>query len=370
MLDFTSALYLGFDHESCELRPWKRFTTGVPAAQGTPRIARELARALAALQGCERSTVAPSTLHLFWDLFGMVGSRDLAVLVDGGAYAIARWGVERIAMRGSLVRSFGHYNPESLAEQLHAIRQYGGQPVVVADGFCPSCGRLAPVVDFLYLVRGYGGLLVLDDTQSLGIWGYSPGRDAPYGQGGGGILRRNNVDAGNVVLVCSMAKAFGVPLAVLSASADLVERFEDKSETRMHCSPPALATLHAAEHALALNRIRGEAARLRLARLVSSFGVSLQAYGIQPTGGLFPVQSLHALSADKVQGMHERLRRSGIRCVMSYSRHDSSPMLSFLITTRHTTEQVNHAARQLGDAIGRHRRQLIAKLEGKHGVLS
>jgi hypothetical protein len=30
MLDFTSALYLGFRHPNRSLRPWSQFTTGVP----------------------------------------------------------------------------------------------------------------------------------------------------------------------------------------------------------------------------------------------------------------------------------------------------------------------------------------------------
>ena len=32
VLDFTSALYLGLQHPSRSLRPWRQFTTGAPAA--------------------------------------------------------------------------------------------------------------------------------------------------------------------------------------------------------------------------------------------------------------------------------------------------------------------------------------------------
>jgi 8-amino-7-oxononanoate synthase len=69
-LDFTSALYLGLGHASASLRPWDQLTTGAPAALVEPSDANAVARRVAALQGCERGLLAPSALHLFWDLFG------------------------------------------------------------------------------------------------------------------------------------------------------------------------------------------------------------------------------------------------------------------------------------------------------------
>ena len=71
MLDFTSALYLGLRHPSRSLRAWPALTAGQPAALESPARRFGVARQLAALQGCERATLLPSTLHLFWDLFGL-----------------------------------------------------------------------------------------------------------------------------------------------------------------------------------------------------------------------------------------------------------------------------------------------------------
>ena len=63
MLDFTSALYLGFEHASWTLTAWDRLTLGKPAAleeiAGAPPVQRELA----ALTGCERVLLGSSTLH-------------------------------------------------------------------------------------------------------------------------------------------------------------------------------------------------------------------------------------------------------------------------------------------------------------------
>src|SRR3954452_12122924 len=93
MLDFTSSLYLGFRHPSASLPAWGALTLGRPAALQEPPGAAALAAALAALQGCEAATLLPSTLHLFLDLFGLVGSADALICVEASSYAIARWGL-------------------------------------------------------------------------------------------------------------------------------------------------------------------------------------------------------------------------------------------------------------------------------------
>src|SRR5215471_10144570 len=113
-LDFTSALYLGLSHASASLRPWNQLMTGAPAALVEPPRADAVAQRLAALQGSERGLLVPSTLHLFWDLFGALAGDEVAIYTDVGVYPVVRWGVERAAARGVPVRGFAHHDPESL----------------------------------------------------------------------------------------------------------------------------------------------------------------------------------------------------------------------------------------------------------------
>ncbi|NTU84446.1 MAG: pyridoxal phosphate-dependent aminotransferase family protein, partial [Chloroflexales bacterium] len=93
MLDFTSSLYLGLAHPSAALRPWSSLTTGRPAALLEPPGAATVAARLAAIQGREAAGLATSTLHLGWDLFGMLDGRTTAIFLDEGAYPVVRWGV-------------------------------------------------------------------------------------------------------------------------------------------------------------------------------------------------------------------------------------------------------------------------------------
>lgn len=343
MLDFTSALYLGMRHPSWSLRPWAQLTMGRPAALASPPSASTVAGQLAALQGCEGATLVPSTLHLFWDLFTILASERIVIYMDAGTYAIVRWGVERAAARGTPVRIFRHHDPDALRSQLKRDARPGLRPVVVADGLCPACGGPAPITAYLKNVRPYGGHLVLDDTQALGILGYSPEPDAPYGRDGGGSLRWSRVSSPDVIVGSSLAKGFGVPVAVLSGSEMMVRRFEQASATRTHCSPPSNAVIHAAEHALAVNREQGDGLRLRLWELVSRFNKGLAQAGLCLHGGRFPVQTLEPVPGLDPVRLYEELLHRGIRTVLHHARDEFRAQISFLITALHRFRDIDKA---------------------------
>jgi 8-amino-7-oxononanoate synthase len=364
-LDFTSALYLGLGHASASLRPWDRLTTGAPAALVEAPDAVAVAQRVAALQGCERGLLAPSTLHLFWDLFGALAGNGMAIYADVGVYPIVRWGVERAVARGAHARGFAHHDPDSLKRRLKLDARRGWRPLVVADGFCPSCGELAPVAEYLECARDYGGILVLDDTQALGVLGHSPEAPyagAPYGKGGGGVLRWSDVSGPDVLVGSSLAKGFGAPVAALCGGRALIERFEIKSETRVHCSPPSAAAVRAAEHALAVNRTRGDALRSRLARLVSYFRRRLAEIDLSAAGGLFPVQTI-ATGIDAAT-VYERLRRANVRTVLSQGGNGREARISFLLSARHHPNEIDYALDALAQAM--RGKQFDRKIGGKN----
>lgn len=347
LMDFTSALYLGLDHPSWSLRPWPQFTTGVPAALASPPHAELTACQLAQLQGCESGVLAPSTFHLFWDLFGMLARRSVKVCIDAEVYPIARWGVERAAAYGVPVHEFAHHDAEALCRVLKRYAQDSRRPLVVTDGFCPDCGNAAPLPAYLACLREYGGRLIVDDTQALGIFGHSPSPEVPYGHDGGGTLRLLKIGGPDVLLISSLAKAFGAPVAVLSGSRSAIKEFKANSETRMHCSPPSVAAIRAAEHALCVNRAGGDSLRQHLSRLVTRFRLNAAKAGFRFAGGLFPVQTLLPMSnADTIQ-LHKQLLHRGVRSVLRQAPSGRGLRISFSITARHTLESVDRAASAL-----------------------
>ena len=345
--DFTSSLYLGLRHDSAVLAPWTQLTTGVPAALAAAPSSGLVAAGLAGLIGLPAATLAPSTLHAFWDLFAVLGARP--VFVDAGTYPIARWGAERARCAGAAVRTFRHHDPAALGRAVTA--EAGCGPVVLTDGLCPGCGEVAPVGDYLETVGARGGTVVIDDTQALGILGI-PAPGHPFGTGGGGTVRWAGLGGGRVLVVASLAKGFGVPVAVVAGGQAAVRRYEARAETRVHCSPPSNAHLSAAVHALRGNQAQGDELRRHLAAVVARFRGRLGALGIPVMAGLFPVQAVRPRSGPDLRDVHQRLGRLGVRAVLHYPRCEPGLVLSFIFTAAHRRADADRAARALGIALG------------------
>jgi 8-amino-7-oxononanoate synthase len=341
VLNFTSALYLGQHHPSSSLRRWSHLSTGAPAALGEPLETGAIARALADLLGAEAAVLGASTFHLAWDVFGLLAENPITIFMDAGAYPITRWGVQRAAMRGAVVRTFRHQDMSALGEAF-ADGPRGRTPVIVTDGCCPGCGRVAPLAEQLLMARRHRGMLVVDDTQALGLLGRQPDGTMPYGRGGGGSLRWSGATGPEVIVLGSLAKSFGAPLAVLAGSRAFVRRFEERSLTRVHCSPPSTAALRAAEHALLGNRGEGESRRRRLLDLVRRFRRGLRAAGLAVSGGVFPVQSIRPGTGMPAPLLHRRLAERGLRAVL-HQGEDNQPRVSFFITSGHTRAEIDAA---------------------------
>ena len=332
MLDFTSALYLGMRHPAASLAPWSSLTLGQPAALQEPPGALALAASLAALQGCEAACVLPSTLHLFWDLFGMLAAERLVILVDGGSYAIARWGAERAQALGLPLRLFPSGEMAPLRRLVAAWGRQGRRPLILADGYVPGSEQVLPLAGYAALARQGGGYLLLDDTQVLGVAGAQGGGSARLHGLPGGCDKAG----GHLIVGASLAKGFGVPLAVLAGSGALLRRFAAHSQTRVHASPPSAAVLAAGRRALTLNAQHGDALRARLAERVAQWRSGMAAAGIACRGGCFPVQRLPGRAH-----LQPALRAAGVLALAQAG--DGAGALTFLLRADQTPRQLEQA---------------------------
>lgn len=347
--DFSSSLYLGFEHSSRELDGWEKLTTGFPAAYSEPISASRLGHAVARLQGLEDGVVAPSSLHLFWDWFGRLDAQRHQVFFDAQLYQVGRWGVERAKGLGVETIGFRHQCSSSLQKALWKNLKPGFRPVIVTDGWCPVCGKAAPLSAYLKQIDALNGLLVLDDTQALGILGKQPNAENPYGLGGGGLLQFLGLSSKHIVSISSLAKAFGVPIAVLSGSGSQISSFKYNSETRVFASPPSNAHITAGLRALDLNVRHGGALRSRLLEQVRVFKSSMQAYGLSPEGGLFPVQSVAFKAENQTRQWAQKLAKIGIKTVLA-ADHALKPRVCWILNALHHPAGVRwatHAAVEL-----------------------
>ena len=353
MDDFTSALYLGFHHAYHELKPWRTLTSGVPAALREPSLNGSLAGAIAGMQGLERGVLAPSSLHLFWDLMGKQDKNSL-LLADAGIYKIGSWGLERASCQGARVVYFKHHCPQHLALLLQ--KECQRQPykvLVLTDGWCPHCGQAAPLPLYLDLVRKYRGLLLIDDSQALGILGKNPTSPMPYGEGGGGLLQWFGLQGSDIVTICSLAKGLGVPLSVMSSSASFINTFVRQSETRVHCSPVSAAHVQAALHALKTNRKRGSLLRQKLLQNIRLFQKLISGLGLSTRGDFFPLQSIYPEKPLQPHRLYLPLAQRGIRTLLLQSHVSRETSLSFCFSATHTAEQIRRLAAGLAFALNK-----------------
>lgn len=364
MLDFTSALYLGFEHASWSLPGWDRLTLGKPAALEEISGAAQVQRALASLTGCERVLLGSSTLHLFCDLFATLARRNLTIWMDDATYPIARWGADRAAVAGVPVRRFAHHDAAALRRQLCA--DGANRPVIVTDGYCPVRGTHAPLREYARIAAARDGLLIADDTQALGVFGRGAGSTSAYGMGGGGSrqycglsesdfrdrdIRAADLCQAEIVMVSSLAKAFGAPVAMLGGSRAFVERFHETSATLVHCSPPSAASISAARRALQMNREFGNALRRRLMERVTRFRRGLA--GLVGAESCFPVQTLKLPEHIDARALYQELLARGIRSVLHRNARDGRPGISFVLTARHQLREIDGVVEALTELVER-----------------
>lgn len=340
--DFSSSLYLGMRHSSGELRDWDSLTTGAPAAFFEPPAAVSLGKSIARLQGLADGIVAPSTLHLFWDWFGSLDSRKDVVFADAQLYRVGTWGVERAIGKGVLAAKFRHQCAASLQRLVRQNLGARQRPVVVTDGWCPFCGKAAPLLDYLQIIEPFNGLLVVDDTQALGIFGKKPDMLMPYGYSGGGLLRHLNISSERILAISSLAKAFGAPLAAMGGSVFEIQKFKMRSETRVNASPPSAAALAAGKNALRLNTAFGLAQREKLFQNVLLFQKVMSEGGFETKGGFFPVQTILDLDGKEARHIHAALWEKGIRTVPVLA-HGKNPRLCWLLNARHSNRDIERA---------------------------
>jgi 8-amino-7-oxononanoate synthase len=255
--------------------------------------------------------------------------------------------VERVAAKGIRAMAFPRHDPAALRAALDRAGIGGPRPVVVTDGLCPLTGRPAPLPDYAGLVRRHGGFLVVDDTQGLGILGREPSRTRPYGTGGGGTLAWSGLSGPDLIVISSLAKGFGAPLAVIGGGRRMIETFKALSQTRVHCSPPSMAAIRAAENALAINVTEGNARRSRLITLIRLFRAGLRAIGLAAHGGLFPLQTLQMEAGEDAGTFHAGLLRRGIRTVLHRARHRPDLLITFVINALHTPSDIAEAVNAL-----------------------
>jgi len=224
----------------------------------------------------------------------------------------------------------------------------GEWPIILTDGWCPKCGSALPLEEYQQLAKAANGLLVVDDSQGLGILGGSPNMKYPYGFGGGGTMKWLGLGRANTIVGASLAKGFGVPISILGGTVEWINDLKQNSKIRVHCSPPDSAILAATKHALALNFREGDLRRQALVRNVRFFKQYLWQIGISSSFGLFPVQTIEGVSGVEAQQWYRRLKENGVRCLLTEG-HAKEAKLTFILRCGHQKKELTFVLERLAE---------------------
>lgn len=348
-MDFTSALYLGWKHSKADLPHWSGISTGKPSVLEEPLAAGKIAQAIARQQYQESGMLYPSTLHLFWDLFNWLVRQPVVIFYDRDAYPIALQILQRhLCQRKVSSYGFSHRHPEALRAMLNRYTRKGRRPVIISDGWCTQCGRVLPLREYTRWLAPYNGLLILDDTQALGILGYRKRAAQQFGAGGGGTTPWLRLSYRNVISGSSLAKGFGVPAAALCGPAKWVRAIREVSFTRMHCSPISMAAMAALLRVIERNPIEGEVRRQQLQRRILQFRKGLRTLLPDNDRNIFPVQQLFSPQAGDLNRVHQHLHKRGIRAVLTRG-HDHGTALTFLLRADHSRQDIDYLIDNLLD---------------------
>jgi 8-amino-7-oxononanoate synthase len=336
MADFTSVLFLDRRHGRPGAAGYPALTTGRPAAVAEPPTAALVARRVAQVQGAESGLVHRSALHGLVDVLSLAAGEGTAVFLDRGAYPLTATAARLAAGRGTPVVRFRHLDAGHLTR---AVARSGRRPVVLTDGWCAGCNQPAPLADLRRVATAGGGLLVVDDTQAVGILGTHPGPGQPFGSGGGGSFAWSGADPEGVLRIASLAKGHGAPLAVTSGPARWMARLRDYG-TRWHASPPTAADLAAAVTST-FDESGNERRRRRLAALVVRLRRGLAQQGLAVVGLPFPIVSVLIGPVRTALVLRDRLATRGVRAMVVQPDCRRGSLLSFAVTAAHTPADVD-----------------------------
>jgi 8-amino-7-oxononanoate synthase len=331
-LDLTTALFLDLRHSSSELPQWESLTTGVPAALREIALAPRVAAHVAQSHGSEAGLVARSTLHALIDIFTEVPRDGDVIAVDEAAYPTIRYAAASARRPRVSVLTYRHHRPDTVPDT-------GRRLLIVTEGWCPGCGRPAPIGELGEIAAESGGMLVVDDSLACGVLGAR--KDGEIFGDGTGTIRWLSLRHDRMLWLASFAKAYGTPIAVVTGSHDSIDRMR-ATGNRLHSSPPSTPDVLAAWRALALAP-ELHRRRHRLQAVVVALRAAVTALDLPVSGLPFPVVALPMRPAMAV-GWWRRLRADGIDALVQLPACRSGALLSFVVRSQHSPQDISRIA--------------------------
>jgi len=230
------------------------------------------------------------------------------------------------------ITPFHHLRSQSLDERLRGELHPKERPLVLSDGVFPVSGEIAPLPEYLELVKPLQGLVYLDDAHAVGVLGKN-GRGTP--------------DYFDITDECcctsaTLAKALGGFGGVIWGAAGWVDAIDQASRICAGASPPPLVVAAASASALAVARTTPEL-RQTLWTNVAQARKGLRSLGWEMADTQVPILCLDSRQGVSLERIKKRLFEQAIavELVRSYTSTPAGGALRIAIFATHSSEQID-----------------------------
>ncbi|GLR19974.1 aminotransferase class I/II-fold pyridoxal phosphate-dependent enzyme [Portibacter lacus] len=137
-------------------------------------------------------------------------------IMDEGSHSSLESAVK---ITGKKVIKFKFLDAQHLQEMIeqHVLPQ--SKVLVMTDGVFPARGDMAPLEDYVQILSKYDGKILVDDAHAMAVIG-------PTGKG---TWEEKGVDKEMIYQTGTLSKGFGTLGGVITGSAELIEKIQNKS---------------------------------------------------------------------------------------------------------------------------------------------
>jgi 8-amino-7-oxononanoate synthase len=241
-----------------------------------------------------------------------------ASLIDAARLARAR------------TRRYPHADVGALRRQLGPEQRLS---LILTDAVFSMDGDVAPLEALAALAREHGAWLLADDAHGLGVLGP---------QGRGSLAAAGLAPAGELILMGTLGKAFGVFGAFVAGDADLVELLIQRARSYIYTTALPAAVAEAVRAALAVVRAEGWR-RERLRELIARFRAGAAQLGFTLAESETPIQPLLVGEASAALALANGLRARGflVPAIRPPTVPAGSARLRVSFSAAHSPDQVD-----------------------------
>ncbi|WP_188085268.1 aminotransferase class I/II-fold pyridoxal phosphate-dependent enzyme [Pseudoalteromonas fuliginea] len=357
--DFASANYLGLDLDERifakieeDLRKWGTHPSWSRAI-ASPELYTKLENTLSHVVGAPRVLVFPTVTLIHMGILPLVATPDTLFLMDERAHKSIQEGVDLAYAKGALKKFFKHNDLEDLQRELENARELDAVYICI-DGVYSMTGVDAKLPEMIEMIRDYpNATIYVDDAHGFGLWGSNPSEENPYGTGGGGLLRKYNIDVNRdkVIYVAGLSKAFSSLGAFVTCRSDAELEMFATAATFINSGPCPTASLSSAQTGLEISQSsEGDEIRRYIFELTKRFVTGVREVGlVAESSDFYPLVSVEIGTIAAVTEAAKILWEKGI--LITPAVYPNAPikrsMLRFTITAANTIEEIDNAINAL-----------------------